>query len=142
MSEEQSPKILGVPSLSYTRPLWLPLRKRTEYNIHEDLPANLAIRLRNNSIHAALLSPTDYARDYAMYRIVPHAGVASKGESGTILLSFTKGLKSIQTVAVDPSSASEIVLCRIVLAEKYNISPSFVPVNTKLPRSRPQQTRH
>ena len=128
----KDPTILGVPTFLYAQPLWKPFQQHDGYSIRQDSSAQLALQLRNRTLDAALLSPIDYAKDYAEYRIVPRVGVSSKGETGTVLLLFPKGLKSIRTIAVDPSSTSEIVLCRIVLTEQYDISPTFVPVPGKL----------
>ena len=133
MSDEQSSSlILGVPPHRFARPLWEPLRQHTGYSLQEDSPTKLAIQLRNHEIHSALLTPIDYARDYAIYRIAPRAGIASRGESRAITLSFTKGLRSIRTIAVEATSTSEIVLCQLVLAEKYDIHPTFLPLNAHL----------
>lgn len=126
-NESDSPKIVGVPKHVYAFPLWWNVREHPGFRIQSDIPANLAINLRYHNLHCALLTPVDYARDYAMYRIIPHVAVSSKGESKTILLTFSKKLHSLETIAVDPGSTSEIVLTQLVLAEKYNIRPTFVP---------------
>jgi chorismate dehydratase len=93
-----------------------------------DLPAINAIKLRNNEVDAALITPIDYARESSDYMILPHITVSSKDESGAIALFFRSGLSSISTIAVDIGLTSEIVLTRIVLAEKYDINPQFVPM--------------
>ncbi len=130
MAEESSssPKLLGVPSYGYVVPLWKPLSRRSKFTIVHDVPAHLARRLRERKLSAALLTPIDYARDYAMYRIIRDAAVSSIGASGTILLNFRSGLHDIQSIAFDPSSSSEVVLAKIVLAEKYELTPAVIPV--------------
>lgn len=122
------PKVLGVPQYGYARPLWLGLRSRPEFSFVEDVPAQLAIKLRGRALTAALLSPIDYARDYAMYRIAPGAGISSNRHSRTVLLYFNKGLKEVRTIAASPASSSEIVLAEIIFAEVFNLRPAIVPM--------------
>jgi predicted solute-binding protein len=132
--ERAARKLLGVPHHVYTHPLWWLLKDHSGFQIQPDDPAHLAIQLRRQHLHGALLSPIDYARDYAVYRIIPHVAVSSRGKSNTILLTFAKGLRSIRTIAVHPASASEIVLTHVVLAEKYDIHPTFVPIASDTPQ--------
>lgn len=122
-----SPISLGVPPFLYARPLWISLREHHDFAIVRDVPAQLALKLRGSELTAALLSPIDYARDYSTYRIIPHVGISSEGASECVLLYFNKGLRDLRTVAIDPSSTAEIVLTKLVLVEKYGISPSFLP---------------
>lgn len=126
--ERRPPKLLGVPHYVYARPLWWALKDTSGFRIQPENPAILAIQLRHQQLHGALLSPIDYARDYTMHRIIPDVAVSSRGKSNTILLAFEKGLRSIRTIAVNPAFTSEIVLTQVVLVEKYDIHPTFVPI--------------
>jgi len=92
-----------------------------------DVPARNAIGLRDRSLQAALLTPVDYARESSLFYIVPEVAIASGGGDGTITLHFREALTTIGSIAIDPSSASEIVLARIVLAEQFESTPSLVP---------------
>jgi predicted solute-binding protein len=125
-------RTLGIPPYWFARPLWKYLSGNPRFNIEQDLPANLAIALRNHTIHAALLSPIDYARDYSMYRVVPRRGISSRGRSGALSLRFASGLRSIRSIAVNPAFTSEIVLCRLVLAERFDLHPTFIPIPKRL----------
>lgn len=140
--EGGSQKILGVPQYIYTSPLWWALKEKPGFRIQSEIPANLAVKLRHKQLHGALLTPIDYARDYAMYRIIPHVAVSSRGRSNSILLTFTKGLRSIHTIAVNPTSTSEIVLTQIVLVEKYDLHPTFVPISPGMKHSQTDATLH
>ena len=92
-----------------------------------DLPALVARRLRQRELAAALLSPTDYARDSSAYRVLPGAAVSAAGPSGPVRLHFRSGLRTITRLAVDPSSSAEIILARILLAEEFESLPVIVP---------------
>jgi chorismate dehydratase len=122
-------KKLAVPHHLYAAPLTYEVVHDTSpFELIYDLPAVNAIKLRNNEVDAGLITPIDYARESSDYVILPHISVSSKEESGAIALFFQSGLSSISTIAVDIGLTSEIVLTRIVLAEKYDINPQFIPM--------------
>ncbi|HUL44182.1 MAG TPA: MqnA/MqnD/SBP family protein [Bacteroidota bacterium] len=120
---------IGIPDEYYALPLALPLRNRRDglFELSFKSPAELALALRQHHLDGALLSSIDYAKDYAMYRIVPGVGISSAGENGTIFLAFRENLRSIRTLAFDPRFSAEVVLAVIVLAEKYDSKPQLIP---------------
>jgi predicted solute-binding protein len=122
-------KRLGIIAHRYAQPLFLGLRTCNEplFDIVEDAAAQLAIKLRQQQLDGAFLSPIDYAKDYSMYRIVPGIGAVSEGESGLVSLVFKEHTREIKTVAIDPSFTSEIVLTSLILSEKFDVKPTFVP---------------
>ncbi len=124
-------KRLGVPTDLCIRPLVAHLGRpshEAQFDRHVDVPARLALGMRAQRLDAALLTPIDFAREYAGYEIVPGVGVASAQGTGTISLIFREEpLHTVSTVAVDPSSTSEIILAKILLAEEYDVRPQFVP---------------
>lgn len=120
-------KRLGVPSAFYTTPLTAHLAERDLFTRRVDVPAQHAVQLRERELDAAFLTPIDYARDSSAYRIVPGVGVSSASATGSINLLFHENLATISTVAIDPSSASEIILAKVVLAEEYELEPKFQP---------------
>lgn len=123
-----TPTPLGLPTAGYARPLADALARVPGISTHLDVPARLALGLRERSLRGALLTPIDYARDSSAYLVVPGAIVASHGPAGPVTLQFREGLQSVSTIAVDPSSANEIILARIILAEEFGSFPSVVPV--------------
>ena len=128
-------KRLGVPSAFYAKPLTVHLAERDLFARQVDVPAQHAVRLREQDLEAAFLTPIDYARDSSEYRIVPGVGVSSASATGTISLVFHDELHTINTVAIDPSSSSEIVLAKIILAEEYELEPKFQPFLGPLDRA-------
>jgi predicted solute-binding protein len=94
-----------------------------------DVATRNALGVRERRLDGAFLTPIDYARDSSLLNIVPKVAVSSVSGDGTITLHFRENLHSISTLAVDPSSVSEIVLARILLAEQFDCRPALVPVS-------------
>jgi chorismate dehydratase len=120
-------KRLGVPSAFYAKPLIVHLADRDIFVRQVDVPARHAVQLREGELDAAFLTPIDYARESSEYRIVPGVGVSSASATGSISLVFRDDIAAVNTVAIDPSSSSEIILAKIVLAEEYELEPKFQP---------------
>ena len=83
--------------------------------------------MREGTVDAAFLTPIDYARESSLYYVVPRLVVASRQGDRSVTLHFRDGIKKVATVAIDPSSVSEIILAQIMLAEQFDIHPQFVP---------------
>jgi chorismate dehydratase len=119
---EVSKNLLGVPEASYVRPLLHDLPgSSADLEILVDLPSQLAIKLqqRTGSLRCAFLSPIDYARHGSDYLIVPGIGVSSSSGTETVKLYVNPDVRNIATMAVDIRVTSEIILAKIVLAEKF-----------------------
>lgn len=125
-------KRLGVSPHFYCLPIIKGLQQDARFELSVDTPANIAAKLREHDLDAAFLSPIDYALDSSEYQIVPAVIVSSARGNDTVTLHFRGGLRKISTVAVDPSFASESVLARIVLAERFETKPELVPVSGPL----------
>ncbi len=123
-------KRLGIPPHLYALPLTGAEREAPPYEWVVDVSARNAIALREGSLDLSLLTPIEYARDSSLYYIVPGVAVSSWGGDGTIALLFREGLHRLASLAIDPSSASEIVLARLILAEQFNVRPTLVPYRT------------
>ena len=120
--------LIGIPPEPACRPLEQALRLAAEFEIVLDSPAALALRLEHNALGGAFLSPIDYARNASEYLIVPGSAVSSQGGNESIVLHFRPGVKTVRTLAVQPVSASDIILARIILTERFDIEPQIVPV--------------
>lgn len=93
-----------------------------------ETPAVHIDALMSNERTAAVVAPVDYAQNSSDMVIYPKIGVASSGASGLVRLYLRKHLAHITTLAVGAVTATDVVLARIVLAEKYDAEPSIVPV--------------
>ena len=126
------PKRLGISSHLYCTPLTRALRDDGTFELVGDATAWNAIQLREQTLDAAFLSPIDYARESSEYSILPGIAVSTKQATGTIVLHFREGIRNISTLAVDPSSTSEIVLATILLGEEFDIRPKIIPTSGSL----------
>ena len=127
-----APKRLGIPSHLYCVPLIRGLRGDSAFEIVENATAWNAKQLREQTLDAAFLSPIDYAREGSEYSILPGVAVSSRVATETIALHFRDGVRTINTLAVDPSSTSEIILATILLGEEFDVRPRIVPTNGSL----------
>jgi chorismate dehydratase len=118
----------GIPRYLYTKPLTYGLERGTKKaDLLADLSSQNALRLKSRELDAALLSPIDYARNSAEYLVVPNICVSGTGNR-TTLLHFREGLRKINTIAADIGLTSELVLAKIILIEKYDMNPQFIPM--------------
>jgi chorismate dehydratase len=118
----------GIPRYLYTKPLTYGLeQERRKVDLLTDLSSQNALRLKSRELDAALLSPIEYARNSDKYVVAPYICVSSTGNH-TILLHFREGLRKINTVATDIGLTSELVLATIILIEKYDTNPKFIPM--------------
>jgi chorismate dehydratase len=85
-----------------------------------------ANKLKEGEVDLSIISPIDYAQNRESWRIIPRIAAASKGGSNSILLFFRKGLKEIKTVAVDQYTTGANVLLKILLQEKFALTPEYL----------------
>lgn len=92
-----------------------------------DTPAAHIDRMMAKECDAAFAAPMDYALNSSDLVIVPGIGVSSAGFSGVARLYLRGTLDAIRTMAVGTVSATDVVLARVVLGEKYDSAPAVVP---------------
>lgn len=124
------PKRIGVSTSLFASPLFSRLRPPGPcgpFLVSADVPAALAIKLREKSLDAAFLSPIDYAREYQMYGIMSDCcAAAGAGAPGAVIM-FRDQLRSVRSLAVSPASASEIILADLIFREQFGGPPSLIP---------------
>lgn len=125
-------KRLGVSPHTYCLPIVEGLQRGTAFDLRVDAATRNAIGLREEKLDMAFLTPIDYARESSEYQIIPSVAVSSRQGNDTVVLHFREGLHTISALAVDPSSTSEIILAKILLAERFNVEPALVPVTGSL----------
>lgn len=101
---------------------------KSKIDIIFDIPAEGEVRLRNNTIDFALIPSIEFARGYQIYELIPSGCIASDGEVRSVLLYFNKDLKDIRTIAIDTSSRTSVALLKIIMVEKFNIHPEYIPM--------------
>lgn len=120
-------RIIRIQPDIYCVPLVGKLGDTHLFDVRFDVPSRNAIALRERDADAAFLAPIDYGRDSSDYEVIPTVALSSRQPDETVTLHFHQNLKQIHTIAVDPSSISEIVLAKIILAEQFGTEPQIVP---------------
>lgn len=122
---------VGTVSFLNTKPLVYPLLTKeieTDIALTVDIPSRLAIFLSRGEIDVGLISIIEYFRanpSHASYYILPDISIASHGPVQSVRLFSRTPVQKIQRVALATNSRSSAALLKILLAEKYGISPTF-----------------
>ena len=118
---------VGAVSFLNTKPLIQPILDNQVFNIDLtlDVPSKIADELRVGTLDVALIPIIEYFR-CSDYLILPEISISSRGAVKSIRIFSRKPISECQTIALDTSSRTSRVLTQIVLAEKYNVYPSFV----------------
>ncbi len=124
---------IGAVSFLNTKPLIYPLLngelQTEEIDLSVQVPSRLATLLSNDALDIGLIPIVDYFRandQNAGYRILPNISIASRGSVLSIQLFSRVPIQKIRQVALDTSSRSSVALLQILLAEKYQLSPTFI----------------
>lgn len=118
---------LGIPPHLYCHPLVHGLSSDV-YHLSIDGASQNAIKMREHELDGALLTPIDYARESSEYRSIPDIAVSSRSPNNTIIIAFNKGMRTIRTLAVHPTSTSEVVLASIIMSEQFDMRPKILPM--------------
>lgn len=124
---------IGAVSFLNTRPLVHGLTTASsDYQLSFDSPGNLAEKLRVGDLDVALIPTVEHLRgvgDSCLCGI----GIAADGPVRTVKLYSRVPLGSLSDVAVDGRSRTSVALLRIVLAERYGVTPDFYSHRADLP---------
>ena len=115
---------IGAVSFLNTRPLVYGLQANSDCILTLDKPSNLAEKLRLGEIDVGLIPIVEYLRGTGD-RIVPGICIASDGPVRTVKLYSRIHPEKLTDIAVDGGSRSSVALLRIVLAERFGVTPDF-----------------
>ena len=117
-----------------TKPLIYPLLngelQTEEIDLSVQVPSRLVVLLNNNELDIGLIPIVEYFRandQGKSYRILPNISITSRGSVLSIQLFSRVPIQAIRQIGLDKSSRSSVALLKILLAEKYQLSPTFVP---------------
>lgn len=122
---------VGAVSFLNTKPLIYPLLDKeiqADIALSLDVPSSVAARLSDSRIDVGLIPIIEYFRanpSGTNYCILPDISIASNGGVQSIQLFSRVPVHEIRRIALDTSSRSSVALLKILLAEKYGISPAF-----------------
>ena len=120
---------LGAVSYLNSRPLVYQLAQSLpESEVTLDYPSRLADALARRELEVALIPSIEYFRGND-YEILSNACVAARGPVMSVKLFCRVHPGQIRTVALDEGSRTSATLTRIVLAEKYGVSPKTEPLS-------------
>lgn len=101
-------------------------------SVHDEPPPTVERRLREMETDLAVVSPGAYGERETDLAILPGACVAAVGATGDLLLHFHPGLRDFTRIAYSGPEGLDLILLRIVLAEKYGLQPEFLRVDGDL----------
>jgi len=112
---------IGAVSYLNSKPLIAGLADNPQVELTLDVPARLAESLAVGELDAGLIPTIEFFRgDY--YEMAPGVGICSNGPVLSVLLLATKCISELQTVALDPSSRTSVMLTRIILEKYFGLS--------------------
>ena len=124
-------RIGAVPYLN-GKPLIYGLDNEPEVEIIYEVPSRLANMLEKNELAAGLVSSAACFMNPCL-QIVPGISISCDGPAESVKI-FHKGkIEDIHKVALDTSSLTGVLLAKIVLRERYNLSPEYVQMPPSLP---------
>lgn len=115
---------IGAVSYLNTRPLVYGLQDNSEYSLTLDLPSALAERLRLDEIDVGLIPIVEYLRGIGN-ALLPGICIASDGPVRTVKLFSRIHPEKLTNVAVDAGSRTSVALLRILLQERFGVTPDF-----------------
>ncbi|MFN7138270.1 MAG: menaquinone biosynthesis protein [Limisphaerales bacterium] len=101
----------------------VPLTRGLEEEIAFLPPSQLAVKLQNDELDAALVSVTEVLFN-DRYDILDGVAIASLGEVKSVFLAHRQPLEEIREVHCDTASLTSVNLLKVLLAEK-NLRPEF-----------------
>lgn len=122
---------VGAVSFLNTKPLIYPLLNdeiQANIDLSVDVPSRLALSLSRSELEVGLIPIIEYFRanpSDANYCILPDISIASHGSVKSIQLFSRVSIPEIQCIGLDTNSLTSIALLKILLVEKYRISPTF-----------------
>jgi len=124
-------KIGSVPYMN-AKPLIHRLDREPGVELVFEVPSKLAAMLRNGDLAAGMVSSVACFQNPDL-EIAPGMSISCIGPAESVKLFHTGRLDHIRTVALDTSSLTSVLLARIVLRERYDISPRFLDMPPSVP---------
>jgi len=129
MTGSPEKKIIGITDTLPFGPLIFGLKTQPlpdNIQINADNLGENAKKLREGEIELGLISSLEYALKKETWHIIPGLCLTSMNKIKHVQLFFKKGLKEIQTIAVDQNVSGEDILLKIIMREKFVQSPEFI----------------
>ncbi len=92
-----------------------------------DLPSRLADRLAAGELDVALIPSIEFFQN-PDYTIVSDACIGCRGPVLSVKLFSREPVEQIRTLALDEGSRTSVALVRILLKERYRLTPELEPL--------------
>ncbi len=109
-----------------------PQRAESRFRLRFDLPARCADALATGEARIGLVPCAEIER--LGLDFLPDTGIACDGAVRSILLFSKVPFREVRTLAVDAGSRTSVALCRILLRERYGVSPILTAQEPELER--------
>ncbi|MEJ2054577.1 MAG: hypothetical protein P8X42_11715 [Calditrichaceae bacterium] len=103
-----------------------------DFDIIREKPDRCAEKLSEGIVNSALITSVDYAKGKGSWKLLPDICIAVDGAFKNINLFFNKEIRDLHTVAVDNNDPTALALFRIIMQEKYEISPELMSIDGSL----------
>ena len=118
---------IGAVSYLNTKPLVYGLKELApQAELVFDLPSRLSDQLAAGQLDVALIPSIEYFQNPA-YTIVSDACIGCRGPVMSVKLLSRVPLEKIRTLALDEGSRTSAALVRILLQQRFNLSPELMP---------------
>lgn len=97
--------------------------RQARTDVVDEAPSKLAVSLERGRVAAALLSSVEALRhpEFVTYPL----GIACTGPVESVRIFAKKPIGQVKSVALDASSLTSVALTKIVLSERYGLSPVY-----------------
>jgi len=107
-------------------PLTYGLDQNPEVQLLHDTPTACCRRLIQDEVDVALI-PAFATQQYPELRAMKGLGIAAINKTESVYLFARKALDRIESVVTDPASLTSVNLLRIILKNKYGVTPHIEP---------------
>ncbi len=113
-----------------TAPLVEGLEKLEGLTLIPAVPSDIAPMVRAGEADVGLASVVDAVSDPEL-AILPAGMIGCDGKTLTVRLFSTGPLEQVTTVAADADSHTSVALARVLMAERFGVTPEIVPFDAK-----------
>ena len=118
---------IAAPPYMNSKPLIWALRECPKVNCKLVAPSKIADMLKTKKINTGLVSVVALFSNPNL-GIVPNISISCQNFAESAKLFHKVPIGEIQSVALDTSSLSSVLLAKVILKEKFGLNPIFVPM--------------
>ncbi len=122
------PPRVGAVSYLNSKPLIEGLAGGLPGGLALDYPSRLAAALAAGSLDVALIPSVEVLRSGGDYEIVSDACVAARGPVRSVKVYFRVPPGEVRTLALDEGSRTSAALARVLLAQRFGVTPATRPL--------------